>query len=107
VHIAIEEGIKLLTGTDIPPAETEGGINITLKEMEYLVDVGLSPLESIQTATLNPAELMRIGNEIGAVEPGYDADLIAVRQNPLKDIRAIRDTFFVMQSGKAIRWDQQ
>jgi imidazolonepropionase-like amidohydrolase len=105
IRTAIREGVKILNGTDIPPGDEDEGVNITVKEMEHYVDAGLSPVEAIQTSSLNGAELMGIDNQIGAVEPGYQADLIATRENPLKDIRALREIFFVMQSGKVIRWD--
>ncbi len=102
---AIREGVKILNGTDIPPGEMDEGVNIVVREMEYLVEAGLSPLGSIQTCTLHPAELMKIDQQIGKVELGTQADLVATRDNPLKDIRALRGIFFVMQSGRVIRRD--
>jgi imidazolonepropionase-like amidohydrolase len=102
---AIREGVKILNGTDIPPGEMDEGVNIVVKEMESLVEAGLSPLGSIQTCTFHPAELMKIDKQIGKVEPGTQADLVATRDNPLKDIRALRGIFFVMQSGRVIRRD--
>ena len=102
---AIREGVKILNGTDIPPGEKDEGVNIVVRECEYLVEAGLSPLGSIQTCTTNPAELMKLDKQIGKVEPGYQADLVATRENPLKDIHALRGIFFVMQSGKVIRQD--
>jgi imidazolonepropionase-like amidohydrolase len=105
IRTAIRESVKILNGTDIPPGDEDEGVNITVKEMEHYVDAGLSPLEAIQTSSLNGAELMGIGKQIGVVEPGYQADLIATPENPLKDIRALRGIFFVMQSGRVIRWD--
>jgi len=106
VRLAIHEGVKIVAGTDLPPGDTDEGINVTARELELLVNAGLSPLESIQASLLNGATLMGIERQIGAVEPGYQADLIATRENPLKDIRALREIFFVMQSGKVIRWDR-
>jgi imidazolonepropionase-like amidohydrolase len=103
---AVQEGVKLIVGTDIPPGDTEEGINITVKETEYLVTAGLSPLGALQAATLNPAELMGIGSQVGVVEPGHQADLIAVRENPLENIQALRGIFFVMQGGRIIRKDE-
>lgn len=103
---AIKEGIKIITGTDIPPGDMDDGINITVREIEYLVEAGLSPLEAMQATFLNAAELMGIDNQVGVVEPCYQADFIAVRENPLKDIRALREIFFVMQSGRVVRWNK-
>jgi imidazolonepropionase-like amidohydrolase len=48
---------------------------------------------------------MKLDKQIGKVEPGYQADLVATQENPLKDIQALRGIFFVMQSGKVIRQD--
>jgi imidazolonepropionase-like amidohydrolase len=105
IRTAVREGVKILNGTDIPPGDQNGGVNITVQEMEHYVDAGLSPFEAIQTSSLNGGELMGIGRKIGVVEPGYQADLIATRDNPLEDIRALRGIFFVMQAGSVIRWD--
>jgi imidazolonepropionase-like amidohydrolase len=106
VRTAIQEGVKIVAGTDLPPGDADEGINVTVRELEFLVDAGLSPLESIQASLLNGARVMGIERQVGRVEPGYQADLIATRENPLKDIRALREIFFVMQSGRVIRWDR-
>ncbi len=106
VRMAIHEGVKIVAGTDLPPGDADEEINVTVRELEFLVNAGLSPLESIQASLLNGATLMGIERQVGSVEPGYQADLIATRENPLKDIRALREIFFVMQSGKVIRWDR-
>jgi imidazolonepropionase-like amidohydrolase len=106
VRIAIQEGIRVVAGTDLPPGDTDEGGNVTVRELEFLVEAGLSPLEAIQASLVNGPTLMGIEGQVGTVQPGYQADLIAVRGNPLEDIRALREIFFVMQSGKVIRWDQ-
>jgi imidazolonepropionase-like amidohydrolase len=98
--------VKIVTGTDYLPGDVDEGVNLTVKEMELLIDAGLSPLASIQASSLRAAELMGIPDRVGAVEPGYRADLIAVRSNPLRDIKALREIFFVMQSGQVARWDR-
>lgn len=103
IRIAIQAGVKIVNGTDAPPGDTDKGINLTVKEMEHYVDAGLSNLAAIQASTQNCAEMMGIADEVGVVEPGYDADLIAVRENPLDDIKAFRGIFFVMQAGRVIR----
>jgi imidazolonepropionase-like amidohydrolase len=107
VRVAIQEGVRIVAGTDLPPGDADGGINVTVRELEFLVSAGLSPLESLQASLLNGATLMGIERQVGRVELGYQADLIATRENPLKDIQALREIFFVMQSGKVIRWGQQ
>ena len=106
IRIAIQEGVQIINGTDAPPGDSDRGVNLTVKEIEHYVDAGLSNLAAIQASTLNCAELMGLAEEIGIVEPGYYADLIAVRENPLEDIQALRGIFFVMQAGRVIRRDQ-
>lgn len=103
IRIAVAEGVKIVNGTDVPPGDTSDGVSVAVREMEYMADAGLSPLESVRATTLRAAELLGLASEIGAVEPGYQADLIAVRENPLEDIRALRGIFFVMQAGRVIR----
>lgn len=106
VRIAIQEGVRVVAGTDLPPGDTDEAGNVTVRELEFLVEAGLSPLEAIQASLVNGPTLMGIEGQVGTVQPGYQADLIAVRENPLEDIRALREIFFVMQSGKVIRWDR-
>jgi imidazolonepropionase-like amidohydrolase len=103
-RMAVQEGVTLVNGTDIPPGDTDDGISIVVREIEHLVEAGLSPLGSVQATTIRAAELLGLAGSIGAVDTGYQADLIAVRQNPLEDIGAMRDIVLVMQAGRAVRW---
>ena len=105
IRLAVREGVQLINGTDIPPGEVSSGVNATVREMSYMVDAGLSPLETIRSSSIRPAELMGIDGEVGLIEKGYFADLIAVREDPLKDIGALEGIFFVMQSGRIVRKD--
>ncbi len=59
----------------------------------------MTPLESIQAATLNAAELMGWSGKVGVLAPGAYADLIAVPGNPLQDVRTLEHVAFVMQGG--------
>jgi imidazolonepropionase-like amidohydrolase len=106
IRIAIQAGVKIINGTDAPPGDSDRGINLTVKEIGHYVDAGLSNLAAIQASTLNCAELMGLAEEIGVVEPGYYADLVALRGNPLEDIQAFRGIFFVMQAGRVVPRDQ-
>jgi len=103
---AAEAGVRLLVGTDLPPGETDRGSNITVREVEYLVDAGLSPLEALRGATLYPAELMRAEDRIGSLEPGCFADMLLVDSNPLEDVRALRDVRMVIKGGKIV-WQEK
>ena len=75
-------GVPLLAGTD---TDTFGFA--LHRELEALVEAGLSPGEALQTATINPARFAGLENEVGRVVAGYSADLILLDANPLQDIR--------------------
>lgn len=102
---AIDAGVMIANGTDQPPGDTEGGVNLTAKEAEFLVEAGMSPLDAVRASTINGAKLCHIDNTVGLIEPGYFADLIAVRENPIDDIKALRNILFVMHNGKIVRND--
>ncbi len=83
------EGVRLVTGTDIPNSNAAGR-HSTHDELQVLVeDVGLSPLEALRAATLNAAEHMGDAQS-GTVEPGQRAELLLLRGDPLADIAATR-----------------
>ena len=103
IRNAVREGVQIINGTDLPPGDTNEGVNASVREMSFMVEAGLSPLEAIRASSVRPAELMGIDKEVGLIEPGYCADLIAVRQDPLKDICALEQIFFVMRAGRIVR----
>ena len=78
-------------------------MNATVKEIEFLVEAGLSRVDALRAATVNAARLCRIDDRVGLVKKGYYADLIAVPENPLDDVKALRGIAFVMKDGKVIR----
>jgi imidazolonepropionase-like amidohydrolase len=67
------------------------------------VQYGMKPLEALQAGLLNGAKLLGWQNEIGALKPGYLADIIAVPGNPLNDISALTHVSFVMKAGVVYR----
>jgi imidazolonepropionase-like amidohydrolase len=77
-----EAGVPLLAGTD----SNSFGFSLH-RELEALVEVGLTPAQALQTATVNPARFAGIDKETGRVATGYAADLILLDANPLQDIR--------------------
>ena len=95
---ALDAGIPIAYGTDIGVFE-HGQV---AADFRYLVSYGMTPLQAIQSATLVGAELLRLGSEIGTLEPGRSADLIAVDGDPLKDITTLERVRFVMKNGKTI-----
>lgn len=80
-----ENGIKLLAGTDYPNPYCFPGFSLH-DELELLVIAGLTPLEALQTATLNPAQYFGITDDYGSVEVGKIANLILLNDDPLKVI---------------------
>jgi imidazolonepropionase-like amidohydrolase len=72
------------------------------RELELLVEAGLSPREALAAATSRPAELLRASIEFGTLEPGKRADLVLLRENPLTDIRHTRTIDVVISQGRVI-----
>ncbi len=100
---AANAGVRLLVGTDLPPGEEDNGVNITVREIESIVEAGLSPLEALRGATLYPAELMGAEDRIGVLEPGRFADLLVVGSNPLESVAALRELRLVIKGGRIVK----
>ena len=66
---------------------------------------GMSPLAAIQSATINAADLLGWADQVGAIEPGKFADIIAVSGDPLEDIKQLEQVKFVMKGGAVVRDD--
>lgn len=90
---AIKAGTKICTGTDLLPSDSIDGTNSTVREIELLVDAGMTPLEAIKAATYNGAELCGIEKVTGSLKKGMQGDLIIVEGKPdckISDLRNIR-----------------
>ena len=73
------------------------------RELDWFVKAGMTPAEALETATKNAAEMLRMGDEIGAVAPGYYADLVALDGDPLVTVHAILDGVrWVMKGGQVV-----
>lgn len=83
-----QAGIKIAMGTDLGP-EPEIGTNA--RELELYVKLGMAPMEAIQTATRNAAEALWLGKDLGTLENGKLADILAVDGDPSKDITVLCD----------------
>jgi len=93
---AYESGVKIALGTDA--AVYPHGLNAHEVEV-YVRDVGMTPIEAIQTATVNAADLMGWTDRAGSLDAGKWADVIAVDSDPLKDVKLLQDVKFVMKAG--------
>ena len=95
-HRAVQKGVKISFGTDA------GGFAWTenqAKEFSYMVKYGMTPMQAIQSATTVAASLLDRQNDLGSIEPGKLADIIATPTDPLSDITALEHVTFVMKSG--------
>jgi imidazolonepropionase-like amidohydrolase len=72
-------------------------------ELERLVEAGLTPLEALQTATVNPTRVLEKADSLGTIEPGKLADLVLVDANPLEDIRNTQKIRAVVADGRLYR----
>ena len=93
---ALAAGVKMSFGTDagVCAYGTSG------KQFAFMVKYGMTPMQAIEAATSNAADLLGHSSEIGSLKPGKYADIIAVAGDPLADIRLLENVKFVMKDGK-------
>ena len=97
---ALKAGVKIVFGTDM------GGIPWTepiAQEFPHMVELGMSPMDAIKSATTRAADMLEMSGQVGVVAPGAYADIIAVPGDPLKDIQELGKVQFVMKDGKVFR----
>ena len=92
-------GVLLLAGTDLAIPYAYPGSSLH-EELELLVRSGLSPLQALQTATINPARFFKKEHEIGSIQKGKRADLVLLNANHLEDISNTKDIDLVFFKGK-------
>jgi imidazolonepropionase-like amidohydrolase len=98
---ALAAGVKIAFGTDAGPFPH----GTQAVEFEWMTRYGMSNLQAIRAATTNAADLMGWADQIGAIEPGKFADMIAVDESPLEDIKQLEHVRFVMKGGAVVRND--
>jgi imidazolonepropionase-like amidohydrolase len=96
---AVASGVKVAFGTDA--AVYPHGLNA--REFAVMVKLGLTPLEAVQAATVNAADLLGWSGKVGTLEPGAWADIIAVDGDPLTDVTTLERVKFVMKGGEVVK----
>ncbi len=99
LRLAIRKGVKVAVGTDYVGFAPE----FSAREFDELVKLGMTPMQAIQAGTKVNAELLNKDEEIGTIEVGKFADIIAVKGDPLKDISELQRVKFVMIGGKVVK----
>jgi imidazolonepropionase-like amidohydrolase len=103
LQMAIEEGVNIALGTDQMPHEPNDGTTATAREAQYYVEAGMTPLEALRSATIETARMLGAEADIGSLEVGKYADIVAVESNPADDIKALRTIKLVMKGGRIYR----
>jgi imidazolonepropionase-like amidohydrolase len=98
---AWESGTKMAFATDA--GVYPHGDNA--KQFAKMVEWGMKPIDAIQAATVNAADLLGWASKVGAIEPGHYADIIAVNGDPLSNVRVLESVKFVMKGGAVVRND--
>jgi imidazolonepropionase-like amidohydrolase len=104
---ALQAGVEVLLGSDMPPFQETGGTTATVRELEHMAEFGLSPLDALRAATIAPARWLGAADDIGTVEAGKYADLIAMDADPTGDVSALRTLRWVMKGGAVVRDDRR
>jgi imidazolonepropionase-like amidohydrolase len=103
-----KSGVKFAMGSDMCwswPGKTRGQASVAV--FVNLHKAGMPALDVIRAITTNAADMLGMSDRIGSIEPGKQADLIAVSGDPVADIGALEDVRFVMKSGRVIRVNSQ
>lgn len=107
VKRAIKAKIPLVNGTDYPPGDVVDGIPAAVHELFLMFHAGMTPLAALQSISSTAAALLNHSDDIGQIAPGFVGDFIAVDENPLKDIEALRNISLVTQAGRVVRNSQR
>ena len=98
VQRAHRMGVKIVTGADTQYGPES--LSRISGEVMHLVELGLTPVEALRSATTIAADLLGLGGKTGAIQTGFEADLIVVEKNPLQDVRALADVLVVISNGR-------
>lgn len=96
---AYQRKVKIAFGTDAGVFPHGDNAN----EFVYMVEGGMPPMEAIMAATRNAADLLGVSSKLGSIQPGRFADLVAVKGDPLTDIKLLKQISFVMKEGRVYK----
>jgi len=97
---ALKAGVKIAFGTDV------GGFDWKINpavEFARMVKYGMTPVQALQSGTRNAADLLNMSDQVGSIEVGKFADIVATPANPLEDIGALEKIDFVMKGGQVYK----
>ena len=97
--LAHELGVKIVAATDTGYS-TESTTRLAHELMEYVENIGMTPLEALRSATIVSADLFGLSDRVGRIAEGFEADLIVTEYNPLEDISTIQDVLMVVNNGE-------
>jgi imidazolonepropionase-like amidohydrolase len=98
VERAHKAGVKIVTGADTGYGPSS--VTRIAHEVAAFVEIGMTPLQALQSATTVAAELFGMQGRVGAIEPGLEADLVVVERNPLENVRTLQDPLLVISNGR-------
>jgi imidazolonepropionase-like amidohydrolase len=98
VQRANRMGLKIVTGADT--GYGPNSLTRISQEVTNFIEMGMTPLQALQAATIAPAEMLRLQQRIGVIAPAFEADAIAVELNPLENPRALQDVLLVVSNGR-------
>jgi imidazolonepropionase-like amidohydrolase len=102
---AIRNGVNIAMGSDQFPFEPNEGTVASIREIELYQEAGMSHLDALRTATVNTARMLGAEKDLGTLEPGKYADIIALDADPTRNVRALRTLSMVMKGGVVVRND--
>ena len=98
---AVDAGVKIGFGTDIGVCR----FGTNAREFGLMVENGMTPMQAIRAATSADADLLGVAAKLGSISKGKLADIIAVRGDPLQNVRLLEDVRFVMKEGRVYKQD--
>jgi imidazolonepropionase-like amidohydrolase len=106
-QMALSAGVRVMLGSDMPPFEPFEGTTAIVRELEHMQAFGLAAPEVLRAATSVPGQWLDPSGSVGTIRPGAHADLIAVEEDPMADVSALRSLRLVMKGGVVVRDDRR